>query len=142
MLRRIPFQASPQCRHLAGGQREAYRVGVPAKTGEHFGTAFKSLKQMEVFNGPAGAVGLTILVRNHKRRFSGCLDDARRQNADHAAMPAFAVEHQAACLSKLRALQLPEHFLECIRFRLPPLRVQPVQLRGKLFRARGQARRK
>ncbi len=51
---------------------------------------------MEAGDGAAGAVGLAIFVAEDERGTAGALDHARGEDAEHAAMPAVAVDDEAA----------------------------------------------
>ena len=55
-----------------------------------------AFEQLKTVYRAAGAVGHAVLDADHDGRLGGALDDARGENADDAAMPAFAVDHQQA----------------------------------------------
>ena len=59
---------------------------------------------MKCANGTARAVRLLAIARNHQRRASVTFDDASGSDADHAAVPAFAVDHDAERLAQRRLL--------------------------------------
>ena len=67
---------------------------VAAEADENIVAAFKRFQQMEAGDGAAGAVRLAVFVAEHERGMAGALDDARGEDAEHAAMPAFAIDDQ------------------------------------------------
>src|SRR6201994_729041 len=69
---------------------------VAAEADEDTVAALERFEQMEAGNGAAGAVGLAIFVTEDERGTTGALDDARGEDAEHAAMPSVAVDDETA----------------------------------------------
>ena len=93
---RVELQALAQLGDAGGGQREADGVRVAAEADEDIVAAFERFEQMEAGDGAAGAVRLAVFVAEDERGVAGALDDARGENAEDAAMPAIAVDDEAA----------------------------------------------
>ncbi len=93
---RVLLQAFAQLGHAGRFERETDGVRVAAEADEDVVAAFERFEQMEAGDGAAGAVCFAVLVAEHERRAPGALDHARGEDAEHAAMPAFAVDDQAA----------------------------------------------
>ena len=115
---------------------------VPAKAREQAGAGFERVQQMERIDGPAGAVRLLAIARDDQRRAPSSLHHSRRADADHAAMPALAVDDHAVALAQrgvaIQALVDLRH--DALLFRLA-LGVEPVEMLGQLAGARFVARR-
>ena len=92
----------PQFRHACGRQRKAYSVRVSAEAGEQSGARFKRIQQMKCGNRPARAVCLLAIARNHQRRAAITLHHPRSCDADYAAVPALAINHNAKRLPQSR----------------------------------------
>ena len=60
------------------------------------------LKQVKGTNGAAGAEGLFAFARDDDGGAVVALDYARGRNADHAAVPAFAIDHDAVGVIQCR----------------------------------------
>ena len=67
---------------------------MAAEAGEEIGAALEGVEQLESVDGAAGAVGHAVFDADHDGRLGGALDDARGEDADDAAMPAVAIDHQ------------------------------------------------
>ena len=93
---RVLLQAIAQLRDARRSQREADRVRVAAEAHEDIVAAFERFEQMEAGDGAAGAVGLAVFMAEHERGTAGALDHARGEDAEHAAMPAVAIDDEAA----------------------------------------------
>ena len=81
-------------------QREADGMGVAAEAGEEFVPACdvdggERVEQVKAGDGAAGAVGLLRLRSQDERGQAGAVDDARGEDAEHAAMPLRVVEDDA-----------------------------------------------
>ena len=122
-------QPPPQLRHMLGGQRKPNRLGVSAKTREQFGTMLQRVQQMEAGNGASRTVRLISVARNHHRRSLVALHQPRGADADHSAVPTFAVHHQANGVREFRRLlQLRSYGFQDARLFLLAVAVQAVEV--------------
>ena len=94
--RRVLLEAIAQLGDTRRGKREADSMRVAAETDEDIVAALERFQQMEAGDGAAGAVGLAIFVTEYERGTTGALDYTRGEDAEHAAMPALAVDDEAA----------------------------------------------
>ncbi len=96
MLLGVEAQAALELGQRSGGQGKADGEGVAAEAGEEIGAALDGVEELEAVDGAAGAVGHAVFDADNDGGFGGALDDARGEDADDAAMPAFAVDQQQA----------------------------------------------
>src|SRR5438105_12344834 len=136
----IGVQYLPQFSDAVAGQAKADGVGVSTETGEKSAAIFRlqRIQQMKRRNRAAGALGLAGLrvARDDERWPAVALDDARGHNANHAAMPAVAIEHQAIGGADFRVSIEPLLDLaHDARLFLLAVSVELVKLGGKLASA-------
>ena len=91
----ISIEMGSQLRHTRGRQREADGVRVSTEASEQSGAGFECVQEMKCSNRPARAVGLFAVARNYQCWASIALDDPRSRDADHSAVPALAINHDA-----------------------------------------------
>ena len=132
----VGAEAAFQLRQFVGGQGETHREGVAAEAREQLRAAFDGVEQLKAVNGAAGTVGdfafEAFLDADDDRRLGGAFDHARGQNADDAAVPAFAVDHQQMVGVQLRiGRQTGFDGDERSGFRVSALAVEPFQLGGQ-----------
>ena len=96
MLFRIQAQAALELRDGVGGHGESDGEGVATEAGEEICTAFDGIEKLEAVDGAAGAVGHAFFHADDDGGLGGALDDARGEDADDAAMPAFAIDDEKA----------------------------------------------
>ncbi len=75
---------------------------MAAEAGKEIGAALDGVEQLEAIHRAAGAVGHAVFDADHDGGLGGALDDARGENADDAAVPAFAVDDQQAVGGQFR----------------------------------------
>jgi len=92
----VEAQAALEFGERGGGHGEADGEGVTAEAGEEIGAAFDGVEEMESVDGAAGAVSDTVFNADDNGGLRGALDDARGEDADDAAVPAFAVDDEEA----------------------------------------------
>ena len=102
MLFGVEAQAALQLGQAVGGQGKADGEGVAAEAGEEIGAALEGVEKLEAVDGAAGAVGHAVFNADDDGGLGGALDDARGENADDAAVPALAVDHQQAVGGQFR----------------------------------------
>src|SRR5882724_6377958 len=102
---------------------------MPPELRKEFAHAFERVKKMEGFDAAAGALGNAILDTEDDRGPVELLDHAARDDADHAAMPAFAPEHQGGIVvGDGRFDAAVEDFFDDGAFSRLPLNVQGEEL--------------
>src|ERR1043166_2596071 len=84
---------------------------VAAVTGEQAAAGFDGFEQGESANRTARAEGFVALARDNERWAVVALDNARRRNADDAAIPAVTIDHDAVGLTQRGITR--ESFLDC-----------------------------
>ena len=92
----VEAQAALELGQRGGGQGKADGEGVAAEAGEEIGAALDGVEQVEAVDGAARAVGDAVFNADDDGGLGGALDDARGEDADDAAMPAFAIDDQQA----------------------------------------------
>jgi hypothetical protein len=104
---------------------------------------FKRFQQMKAGNGTPRTMRLFSVARNHHRRTLVAIHQPRRADADHSAVPAFSVQHQAEGGGELgRLFQLRRYGFQNARFYLLAVAVQAVQVLGNFKCAGGDFLRK
>src|SRR5215470_19625133 len=93
-----------QVGHALRGQREANCMCVATVAVKERTARLERIEQVECRNGPAGAVGFVAVPRNDKRRPAVALHDASSRDADHAPVPAVAVNDDAVSIPQSRFL--------------------------------------
>ena len=79
---------------------------------------------------------LLTIARDHKRRTSVTLDHAGGSDSDHAAVPTFAVDHDAECVAKSRFFfEVSDDRLQDAALFLLPVAVELIELVGQLTSA-------
>ena len=75
-----------------GGHGEADGKGVAAEAREEIGAGLDGVEELKSVDGAAGAVGDAVFDADDDGGLGGALDDAGGEDADDAAMPAFAID--------------------------------------------------
>ena len=96
VLFRVGAQAALEAGKLFRGQGEADSECVAAEAGEKIGAGFDGGQEREAVDRAARAIGDAILDADDDGGLGGALDNARGEDADDAAMPAFAVDDEQA----------------------------------------------
>src|SRR5579859_7057612 len=127
------FDAALQLLQARSRQTKAHRVRMATKAGKELLAAFDGLQKMKTWNGAAGAVSLAAFERDHDCRTPRPVDHARGEDANDAAMPAFAFDHDTtACREGRFVAQTAVYFFQHGGFRLLPLAVQAIEFRCEL----------
>src|ERR1035437_529855 len=140
VLRRQPFagesiEPRPQLGNLLHRKRTTHGVRVSAKTGEQLRARFQRLQQMERLDGASRTMRFAVFAGEDERRTPIALHNTRGANADHAAMPAFALQHQAVSLSHLgRGFNFALNFVQDALLFLLPVAVELIEPNGYLRR--------
>src|SRR5580704_4039671 len=77
-------------------------MGVSAVTSEKLVRGFHGFEQMKRTNRTSGTKRLVAVARNYDGRPVVALDDTSRGDADHAAMPPLAIDHNAVGFAQRR----------------------------------------
>src|ERR1700728_4064119 len=107
---------------------------MAAKPCKDFMAAFNGFEQMKCSDRAAGAVSLTVLARNDDGRFARLVDDARRQNADHAAVPVIAVHDDATGLPEAWVIEPAGHFGEHRGLGSPTILIELLEFCSQIVR--------
>src|SRR5213075_2780455 len=94
---RVSIHGGAQRRDALARNSESNCVRMSAVAGEQrfAGLMVQRIQQMESSDGPAGAVPLLSIARDHQRRLPVALDESRGADADHSSVPTVAIHHQA-----------------------------------------------
>ena len=137
----MPARRSSACRpsggaelgQAIGGHGESDREGMSAETREEIAAGLDRLEQRKAIDGSAGAVGDAVFDADHDGRLGGALDHARSENADDAAMPAVAVDHEQAVGGEVGVVgEARFNGGERRGFGVAALAIEPLKLGGEL----------
>ena len=103
---------------------------MPAESLEQVAARADARVQIEAGDGAARALPLLAIERDEDRRPAELLDDARRDDADHAGMPALLGEHDAVGLVEVEGEHAPARLLERRAVDLLPPGVELLELAG------------
>ena len=114
--------------HSIGGDRDARRGAVSAEPQQEIAALRESAVQVERADRTTGTLPLGAIEGDEHRRTSELLDDARRDDADHAGVPALLRQHDAVGRRKIHREHQRARLLERRAIDLLPARVELLEL--------------
>ena len=125
---RVLLKAPREFRNMLHLQRESRRLRMSAKALEQIADRREGIQQVKALDGTSRTHAHSILNANYQRGTMIPLRHSLRHYADHAAVPAFACQHQRVLFGEVGArLQLGNNRAQDFFFHPLPLAVQAFQ---------------